>query len=588
MPFSSYVPHFLQHAQVYCQKILPLVFDNSLSYYEFLGHVSHKLNECIKAINSQNLEIVEFEKMVSLEIEKYEEYMNTRQTEFEDEIKTAWNLFKDVMKEEWNAFKSQLETEWADEKEINRVFREEMTTVIENFKTEITQQQQAFESRITESFEEYKDNVNAEITQFETTVNADLSEFKALMQTQQNNFESHITQLFTDFTTDETNARATFENRYAQLFDQWKIDTLNALTQAIGEWETTEEEKLKAVINTEIHTLEIKLTNRLSELDRAIVTEKTERERVTADLQSQLDSIQLNGGIGFEKNGTTSVGKSTETAYSDTDTFILYKMEGNNWNNFNKIGMYTKSQLENYNFELAIYLILLNKSVNENVGFSVKLTQELNMFAVTSNSTADTINGNVNIKNNDGDTVKDIPANTEYSVNTTTIDSAYCYPGFMLSCLKDYGKLTFTDTNNFKYTPMNIGYLNGAGGNVVPRITVDNKTIGYNDNNELEVIKGVSDDEDEITLLEKRELNISPTPDSENLYNTEFTIPEGYEPIIISRLSLYNYQNMNNFTAVNTTQVYYNHSCNVYTKITGVNTSFAAIWNVWCLIRKIS
>lgn len=587
MPFSSYVPHFLQHAQVYCQKILPLVFDNSLSYYEFLGHVSHKLNECIKAINSQNLEIVEFEKMVSLEIEKYEEYMNTRQTEFEDEIKTAWNLFKEVMKEEWNAFKSQLESEWADEKEINRVFREEMTVVIENFKAEITQQQQAFESRITESFEEYKDNVNAEITQFETTVNADLSEFKALMQTQQNNFESHITQLFTDFTTDETNARATFENRYAQLFDQWKIDTLNALTQAIGEWETTEEEKLKAVISTEIHTLEVKLTNRLSELDRAIVTEKTERERVTADLQSQIYGIQVNGGIGFEKNGTTSVGKSTVKAYSDTDTFILYSAD-ENLHMFNKIGIFTKTQLESYQFELNTYILLLNKQVTENVGFSMKLSQDCNMFALSCNTTGDQINTNVNINTDNSAVLERIPANTEISVNTVTVDEAFSYPGVMFNCYANYGKLTLTDTNNFKYTPMNIGYLNGAGGNVVPRITVDNKTIGYNDNNELSVIKAVSEDEDEITLLEKRELNISPTPDGENLYNTEFTIPEGYEPIIISRLSLYNYQNINNFTAVNTTQVYYNRSCNVYTKVTGVNTSFAAIWNVWCLIRKIS
>lgn len=307
LPYNSNVPHFLQRAKAYCAKVLPLVFDNSLSYYEFLCKMCHKLNECIDAINSQNLNIIEFEKMVQLEMENFEKYMETRQTEFENEMKAAWAEFKAEMLLAWNEFKTQLETEWAEEREVNRVFRETMQAEFQQFKDDITAQQAAFEERIKADFETYKNTVNAEIEQFENTVNADMDNFKNTMQTQQNEFESHMTALFTDFTTDETAARAEFESRFAGLFDQWKIDTLNALTAALNDWkshtldditawENATAENFKLTIANEIHAFEIKFENEVSQLNRAIVLEKTERERVTADLQKQIDELEITNG----------------------------------------------------------------------------------------------------------------------------------------------------------------------------------------------------------------------------------------------------------------------------------------------------
>ena len=35
----------------YCQKVLPLTYDNSLSYYEQLCKITHKINEVIQLIN---------------------------------------------------------------------------------------------------------------------------------------------------------------------------------------------------------------------------------------------------------------------------------------------------------------------------------------------------------------------------------------------------------------------------------------------------------------------------------------------------------------------------------------------------------
>ena len=43
----------------YCQKILPLVYDESLSYYETLCKISNKLNEVIEEVNTTGESILE-------------------------------------------------------------------------------------------------------------------------------------------------------------------------------------------------------------------------------------------------------------------------------------------------------------------------------------------------------------------------------------------------------------------------------------------------------------------------------------------------------------------------------------------------
>lgn len=46
----------VHHFRFWCQKVLPLVYDNSLSYYEVLCKVGHKLNEVIDFLNNYLLE----------------------------------------------------------------------------------------------------------------------------------------------------------------------------------------------------------------------------------------------------------------------------------------------------------------------------------------------------------------------------------------------------------------------------------------------------------------------------------------------------------------------------------------------------
>ena len=46
--------HDIEKFKWLCHKILPLAYDDSLSYYEFLCKVLAKLNEVITGINTQN------------------------------------------------------------------------------------------------------------------------------------------------------------------------------------------------------------------------------------------------------------------------------------------------------------------------------------------------------------------------------------------------------------------------------------------------------------------------------------------------------------------------------------------------------
>ena len=64
----------------WCHKVIPLVYDESLSYYEVLCKVAKKLNEVIESVNEQNETIENFisqdltseiEEIVSEELEGY-------------------------------------------------------------------------------------------------------------------------------------------------------------------------------------------------------------------------------------------------------------------------------------------------------------------------------------------------------------------------------------------------------------------------------------------------------------------------------------------------------------------------------------
>lgn len=283
--------------KAYCAKVLPLVFDNSLSYYEFLGKMCHKLNECIDALNAQNLNIIEFTHMVQLEMENFEKYIDTRMTDFENGIKTEWAQYKEEINQAFDDFKTQIETEWAAEKAINEKFRTDLLNEFNELKADIIAKQERFENQIKADFNTFKETVNAEVEQFEQTTNADLTAFKNTMQTQQNEFESHMVELFNNFKTTEKQARTDFESNFQQLFEQWKIDTLNALNKSISDWETDTNTALMSAIEQKIGGYVATFNGQLNQLSLDLNAEREDRRQHDESLQNQINQLTPTGSI---------------------------------------------------------------------------------------------------------------------------------------------------------------------------------------------------------------------------------------------------------------------------------------------------
>lgn len=63
----------VQPFRFWCQKILPLVYDDSLSYYETLCKMGSKINELIDVLNNYQQEYKEY---VDNEVEKLKDYVN--------------------------------------------------------------------------------------------------------------------------------------------------------------------------------------------------------------------------------------------------------------------------------------------------------------------------------------------------------------------------------------------------------------------------------------------------------------------------------------------------------------------------------
>lgn len=335
-PFNSQAPHFLTKVKTYCAKVLPLVFDNSLSYYEFLGKVCHKLNECIDALNSQNLNIIEFTHMVQLEIENFEKYIDNRITEFEDELKKAWEEYKEELNKAFADFKNEMLAAWEEEKAINEKFRTDLLNDFNSFKTEITAQQERFETQIKADFNTFKETVNAEIEQFEQANNADLSAFKNTMQTQQNEFEKHMVELFNNFKTTEKQARTDFESNFQQLFEQWKVDTLNALQTHLTDYETSTTELLKTLINNQIQSSIDSVIIRINETNRMLQIEVDARQKAVNHLQEQINQLTPEGAIKVDtpdENGNSQLYKNDTTTGERVNIFPKVNIDETNLTN---------------------------------------------------------------------------------------------------------------------------------------------------------------------------------------------------------------------------------------------------------------
>lgn len=84
----------VENFRFWCHKIIPLVYDESLSYYEFLCKVMAKLNEVIDTLDAQNEHIVEFETEVRELITEVQTVIEREITDVKNGIAHEWEANK--------------------------------------------------------------------------------------------------------------------------------------------------------------------------------------------------------------------------------------------------------------------------------------------------------------------------------------------------------------------------------------------------------------------------------------------------------------------------------------------------------------
>lgn len=93
----------------WCHKILPLVYDDSLSYYEVLCKVRAKLNEVIDLTSEQN-EVIE---EVVQEVADWETTTDEKYEEFTRQINEAFDIYKGTVDNEVEDFERTVNTDFA-------------------------------------------------------------------------------------------------------------------------------------------------------------------------------------------------------------------------------------------------------------------------------------------------------------------------------------------------------------------------------------------------------------------------------------------------------------------------------------------
>lgn len=299
--YNSGVPQFLPKVKTYCAKVLPMVFDNSISYYETVCHLIHKVNECIEALNAQNLNIIEFTHMVSVEIEKFEKFIDNYINDLESTFRKEWEEFKTELNTDWEEYKTFLTSEWENEKKKNESFRNDLQGEWLSFKDELNLLHDNFIIEIRNKIQEHVDDINSKLEEYENTYNTDFNNLRENLQHQNDEFEDHMIELFNTFKETEKASRTEFESNFQQLFEQWKTNTLNAITEQINHEHTEMYDSLKNWIEVQINLARDAMKNDLNNTERKLTQEVESRISSDNNLQTQINQLTPEGSIKYEK-----------------------------------------------------------------------------------------------------------------------------------------------------------------------------------------------------------------------------------------------------------------------------------------------
>lgn len=78
----------------WCQKVLPTVYDDSLSYYEVLNKVTEFLNQVIEQMNTLTENVEDYEENLTGEWNTYKTELTSEWTTYRDELTAVWEQYK--------------------------------------------------------------------------------------------------------------------------------------------------------------------------------------------------------------------------------------------------------------------------------------------------------------------------------------------------------------------------------------------------------------------------------------------------------------------------------------------------------------
>lgn len=188
----------LQPFRYWCQKVLPLVYDDSLSYYELLCKVVDYLNKTMEDVDVLHTDVdnlhIAYENLQSNMNTKYSDMVNWINSTYGD--MTTWmNTSYQQLVDFCNNYFANLDVQQEINNKLDAMTASgELTTLIAAYVDPIYQ---AYESQINSEVNTFKSQVNTEVTRFENAVNTNIGNFEDSVGTQMNTQNSKISLLET-------------------------------------------------------------------------------------------------------------------------------------------------------------------------------------------------------------------------------------------------------------------------------------------------------------------------------------------------------------------------------------------------------
>lgn len=150
------------------QRVLPCVFDESLSYVEKINKLEEEFNNLINDYNKfgQNVvtEINTFEEETTNQINTFIQQITNEINTFKSDITNQLNTFETTTTNRQNAFETRI-------LELTQEFETAINNDIATFKQTMTTQQEEFENRVTEQNQQFMNQVNTDINTMQEVVN---------------------------------------------------------------------------------------------------------------------------------------------------------------------------------------------------------------------------------------------------------------------------------------------------------------------------------------------------------------------------------------------------------------------------------